>query len=433
MNKLLTFLSFLVLGSYVAMAQTPKSIVINPDNSVTFNAYFPKAEEVILKGTFIPRKNLVRTEVGALGKDGKIEMTKNGDYWTYTTPSLASEYYTYYYEVDDKREIDSRNPNKVRDIADTLNYFIIGDGIADDYMVHKVPHGTIKKVWYPSSLPGMDKRRMTVYLPPSYDANKQKRYPVLYLLHGSGGDENSWGDCGRAFQILDNLIAEGRCKPMIVVMPNGNVNLAAAPGEDPNNPNVEPSGNNTSSMLGKIEAVFVPDVVNYVDGHYRTINDKSGRAIAGLSLGGLQTLYVALNNPTKFDYIGLFSAQTTNALNDKRIGAMQKVGQAWNDLKSNLPFIGGGKVDKKIQSLTSEDLSIYDDTDGKLKALYNPNPPKLFYIAYGSDDFVKKLNDDLRKKLDFANLRYTYNGTDGGHTWDNWRKYLVDYLPRLFN
>ena len=279
MNKLLLYQCFSLLCALALQAQSPKSLVINPDNSVTFNAYFPKAEEVILKGTFIPRKNFVRTEAGTLGKDGKIEMTKNGDYWTYTTPSLASEYYTYYYEVDDKKEIDTQNPNKVRDIADTLNYFIIGNGIADDYTVRNVPHGKVKKVWYPSKLQGFDKRRMTVYLPPSYDPKKQKRFPVLYLLHGSGGDENSWGDCGRAFQILDNLIAEGRCKPMIVVMPNGNVNLAAAPGEDPNNPNVEPSGNNTGSMLGKIESMFIPDIVDYVDSHYRTIKTYGSKRV----------------------------------------------------------------------------------------------------------------------------------------------------------
>ena len=219
---------------------------------------------------------------------------------------------------------------------------------------------------------------------------------------------------------------------MIVVMPNGNVNLAAAPGEDPANPGVKPSANNMGSMLGKIESVFMSDVVDYIDSHFRTIADKEHRAIAGLSLGGLHTLFIALNNPDGFDYIGLFSAQTTNALNDGRISGMQKVGSAWNGLKSRLPFIGGGRVDRKISNLTSEELSVYEDMDSKLKRLYSPSP-KLFYIAVGKDDFVKKLNDDLRKKLDFGNMKYTYNETDGGHTWENWRKYLVDFLPRLFN
>lgn len=417
-------INFIVFGA----TQSP---VINPDNSVTFTLYAPDADEVILKGTFIPSKEYIKTDMGTLSKGGKIKMKKNGEYWTYTTEVLPSEFYTYYFEVDEKKTNDPNNPNKVRDIADTLNYFIIGKGIADDYTVHSVPHGTIKKVWYPSTLNGMKKRRMSIYLPNSYSTNTSKRFPVLYLLHGSGGDEDAWEGCGRAIQILDNLIAEGRCKPMIVVMPNGNAGLAAAPGSDPKNPNQKPSAMNTNSMLGQIETVFMDEVVDYVDENYRTVNDKAHRAIAGLSLGGLHTLFISMNNPTKFDYVGLFSAQTTNALNDTRIGSMQKIGEAWNELKSNLPFIGGGSVDRKISSLTSDDLSIYDDVDNKLQAQFS-TAPKLYYIAVGRDDFVKKLNDDLRLRLDAKGYKYHYNETDGGHTWENWRKYLVDFLPRLF-
>ena len=432
MNKFLISLFLIVSALAQAMAWEAEPVVINPDNSVTFNAIFPDAEEVTLKGSLLPRKNLIRTEAGSIGRDGKIEMTRKGEYWTCTSAPLSSDFYTYYYEVDGNRRIDSRNPERIRDVADTLNYFIIGNGIADEYMVRDVPHGMVKKVWYPSSLPEMKKRRMTLYLPAGYGTDRERRYPVLYLLHGAGGDEDAWDECGRAKEILDNMMAEGRCTPMIVVMPNGNASLAAAPGEDPANPDVEPSGNNPTSLLGKIETVFVPEIVDYVDSHYRTIDDKTGRAISGISLGGLQALYIALNNPTYFDYIGLFSAQTVNPLDDKRINAIQKVGQAWNDLKSSLPFIGGGKVDRKIQNLTSSDLRIYDDTDKKLNALYNPNPPALFYIAYGKDDFVKKLNEELCGKMDDHGFSYTLNLSAGGHTWSNWRKYLIDYLPRLF-
>ena len=432
MNKLLTLLITIMCSTLNFIVEGAiKSPVINPDNSVTFTLYAPNADEVILKGTFIPSKEYLRTDVGTLSKDGKIKMKKTGDNWTYTTDILPSEFYTYYFEVDENKVNDPNNPNKVRDIADTLNYFIIGNGIADDYVEHSVAHGTVKKVWYPSTLNGMKKRRMTIYLPKSYGINTQNRFPVLYLLHGSGGDEDAWEGCGRAIQILDNLIAEGRCKPMIVVMPNGNAGLAAAPGSDPKNPNQKPSAMNTNSMLGQIESVFMDEIVDYVDENYRTINDKAHRAIAGLSLGGLHTLFISMNNPTKFDYVGLFSAQTTNALNDKRIGSMQKLGEAWNELKSNLPFIGGGSVDRKISSLTSEDLSIYDDVDNKLKVQFS-TAPKLYYIAVGRDDFVKKLNDDLRLRLDAKGYKYHYNETDGGHTWENWRKYLVDFLPRLF-
>lgn len=413
----------------MASASSPRqSPVINEDNSVTFNLYAPDADEVTVKGSFMPRKSLV----GPLGKSGKLKMTKADDWWTATTEPLASELYTYSFEIDDDRIIyDPLNPSISRDIADSLSYFIITGGIADDYIEKKVPHGQIKKVWYPSNLQGMKKRRMTVYLPAGYSSNPTEHYPVLYLLHGSGGDEDAWTDGGRAAQILDNLMAEGRCKEMIVVMPNGNVNLAAAPGSDPRNPNVKPRANNTSSMMGKIEAVFMDDVVKYVDANFRTIPDKSHRAIAGLSLGGLHTLFISLNNPQSFDYVGLFSAQTTNGLGGKGGSSLQNVSEAWSDLKAALPFILGGKVDRAVTKYTSEDMHIYSDVDQKLKMQFSP-APKLYYIAVGKDDFVKKLNDDWRLKLHENDCQFHYNETDGGHTWENWRKYLVDFLPRLF-
>jgi len=428
MKRLLFLTLIFAISSILSFAiNNSASPVINPDNSVTFTYTNSDAEEVYVKGSFVPRKNIV----GPLGKSGKYEMIKEEDKWTFTTEPLASELYTYTFEVDEKEVRDPLNPKVTRDIADSLSYFVIKGGIADDYITKKVPHGTVKKVWYPSSLKGMNKRRMTVYLPAGYSSNKNKRYPVLYLLHGSGGDEDAWADGGRVVQILDNLIAEERCKPMIVVMPNGNVDLAAAPGADPQNPDVEPSANNTSSMLGDFESSFMDEIVKYVDNHYRTIPNKSQRAIAGLSLGGLHTLFISLNNPKAFDYVGLFSAQTTNALGNKSIGTMQKLGEAWKDLKESLPFIGGGKVDKAISKYTSYDLVIYSDVEKKLKEQF-ATPPKLYYVACGKDDFVKKLNDDWRLKLHSGGYDFIYNETDGGHTWENWRKYLVDFLPRLF-
>lgn len=406
------------------------SPIINADKSVTFSITVPDADEVILKGTCTPRKKAV-------------EMKQNGDTWTYTTDPLPSELYTYSFEIDEKKVLDPNNKNVIRDIADSLNYFIIGGGIADNYIRQNVPHGTVEKVWYPTKLKGMDKRRMTVYLPAEYKSHPQKKYPVLYLLHGSGGDENAWSDSGRAIEILDNMISAGKCAPMIVVMPNGNVNLAAAPGEDPDNPDAKPSANNTSSMLGNIESVFMDDVVSYVESHYRTKKDKAHRAIAGLSLGGLHTMFISLNNPDSFDYVGLFSAQTTNALdkvshkkeiNDSVTVKMQDFGRqienSWNDLKNKIPFISGSGLDKKVSKYISN-LSVYDDVDQKMKNQF-VNPPKLYYIAVGRDDFVKKLNDDLRNKMDAYEYKYYYNETDGGHTWENWRKYLVDFLPRIF-
>lgn len=411
------------------------SPVINKDSSVTFRFKDDAAEEVYLRGSFIPITVPINTPAGVFGKSGKYEMKRIGGYWTYTTKPLESELYTYYFEVDGERKNDPMNDLVLKDVNSYLNYFIICNGIADNYCDHDVPHGTVQKVWYNSSIPGMPKRRMTIYTPPQYDTNKKQSYPVLYLLHGSGGDENAWVDAGRAIQILDNLIAQKECVPMIVVMPNGIANQEAAAGENPYS-DEDASSMNIESMFGIIEKAFVPDIVNYVDAHYRTVKKKQGRAIAGLSLGGLHTLFITANNPDVFDYVGLFSAQTTNLMNDKKHGERtEKIANTVNQVAELFPFLKKGKLGKKITDLASSvsdgDLSIYEDLDSKLASQFK-EPPQLYYIAVGRDDFVKKLNDDLRLKLHQGGYNFHYNETDGGHSWENWRKNLVDFLPRLF-
>lgn len=410
-----------------AVAKYP---VINPDNSVSFSYVDSLAKKVYLIGSFVPKKKIL----GLFGKDGKYKMNREGNIWTFTTEPLGSELYTYNFEVDKKTIIDPLNPDKMRDVEDTLSFFIIRGGIGDDYSVGKGVHGKAEKVWYPTVLDDMDERRMTIYFPSEYflKKNKNRRYPVLYLLHGSGGDENAWPDDGRAIEILDNLIAQRRCKPMIVVMPNGNVNLAAAPGDDPENPDVIPTGNNMNSMFGKIEAAFMEDIVKFVDKKFRTIPSKSHRAIAGVSLGGMQTLFISLNNPDDFDYVGLFSAQTTNGLGNGSIHAIQKVGNAfinfWHDNRENQE---DDEDEKEFKEWASEGLVVYEDIDEKLKRQFS-TPPQLYYIACGEDDFLKKMNDKFRKQLEENNCQYVYYQTDGGHSWENWRKYLLDFLPRIF-
>lgn len=408
---------------------------IHSDHSVTFTFKAPQAKVVQVSGSMFSQYNQVKTPIGSFTRETKKKMRKQGEFWTYTTKPLVSDLYTYRFFVDETTiSLDSSNPNIVRDIDNELNYFIIPGGLADYYITQDVAHGKLVHAWYPSSLNGMKQRRMSVYLPPSYDLGNAA-YPVLYLLHGSGGDEDAWTGCGRVMQILDNLINKGLCHPMIVVMPNGNVTLAAAPGADPNNPHVQPSGNNIPSMFGKFEKLFVSEIVNFVDKNYRTIKSKDSRAIAGLSLGGLHTLYISLNNPDLFNYVGLFSAQTSNALNNKRINRIRGINNTWDDIKSILPIVSNRGLDNQISSLTeganNGDLEVYENLEEKLKSQF-ANPPKLYYIAVGKDDFTKKLNDDFRELLDSYGFQYYYNETDGGHTWDNWRRYLVDFAPRIF-
>ena len=273
-EKTYSAIAALLLSSYFcADAQNP--ITINGDNSVTITYIDSVAEQVEVQGTFFKKGNSIIPMAGMFSKDGKAKMTNIGNgVWTYTSQPLSSELYWYDFVVnEDSVRYDKRNRDTTRDIGTTYNYFIIKGGIGDNYTDSQTKKGTVKYVWYPSTLNGMTKRRMAVYLPYGYNSSS-RRYPVLYLLHGSGGDETAWSDCGRLSQIMDHLIADGTCEPMIVVMPNGNVELAAAPGDDPNNPNVEPSGNNVVSMFGKFEKSFVPEIVTYVDKNFRTIADK---------------------------------------------------------------------------------------------------------------------------------------------------------------
>src|SRR5574344_2169164 len=407
--------------------------IINQDNSVTFILIAPNAKNVELKGSFIPKTHKITTKAGVFGKDGSFKMNKDGAVWTYTTQPLTSELYTYSYEIDKFETIDPNNINLIRDVDKYLNYFIIDGGLGNYYKTTSVNHGDISKVWYPSSLNNMKRRRMSIYTPAGYNAKSSVSYPVLYLLHGSGGDENSWLESGRAACILDNLIAVGKIQPMIVVMPNGIADLEAAPGEGVDYQR-KPSAMNIESMLGKIENVFVNEIVKYVESTYQVKKDKNNRALAGLSLGGLHTLYISANHPDLFGYVGLFSAQTTNAITDKQIDKAEKLASSMDKLSSNV-FIKGTKFAKKLQNMsqriTSSDLDIYDNIVEKLKAQFDAKP-KLYYIAVGKDDFVKKLNDDFRKKLDTAGYKFYYNETYGSHSWENWRHYLVDFLPRLF-
>ena len=363
---------------------------INMGNTVTFRLSAPSFLTVTVEGDFLPSKT-IKTPMGDMQAPGDANLLKNENVWEYTTVPLASELYTYTFSVDGLKITDPSNVFQVRDIGSFSNYFIIGGGIADNYMVQDVPHGNVSKVWYSSPILGMQQRRMTVYTPPRYGENSQG-YPVLYLLHGAGGDENAWTDLGRATQIFDNLIAQGKMKPMIVVMPNGNGDQQAVPGEAPNSME-RPQFMRPGMMEGSIEKAF-PDVMTYVENNYRTINDKAHRAICGLSMGGFHSLYISARFPDKFDYVGLFSA----AINHQNKG---------------------------------DNTDVYEDLDSKL-AIQFQTAPKLYWVGIGTTDFLYKDNQEFLKKLDAKNYKYIYRESDGGHIWRNWRIYLTEFAPMLF-
>lgn len=361
------------------------------NQTVTFRLWAPNAKEVCVEADFF-EKQRQQTPLGEMEVAGRIPMQKDANgVWSYTTSMPNPELHTYCYYVDGMRMLDPNNVYMLRDIATYTNYFLVDGDLSQNYLVREVPHGTVAKVWYPSPTLGMERRRMTVYTPAGYEDSKES-YPVLYLLHGAGGDENAWSELGRAVQILDNLIAQGKAKPMIVVMPNGNGAQEAVPGEYPNSM-YKPSFMNSKTMEGSFEKAF-PDIMNYVESHYRTVNDKAHRAIAGLSMGGFHSLYISANYPDKFGYVGLFSA----AINRQAKG---------------------------------ENASIYENLEDKLAAQF-AEAPNLYFIAIGNKDFLYQDNVKYRQLLDNHGYKYEYMETDGGHEWRNWRKYLNHLLPELF-
>ncbi|MGX8683079.1 MAG: esterase [Bacteroidales bacterium] len=396
MKKTFLLLASLMLSIMSTMAQEAifdrndiTSPEVNADGSVTFRLYSPKAITVKVTGDFL--------------KSGAADLKQDSTgLWTYTSEPLEPEMYSYKYLVNGTEFLDPSNIYRSRDIASFTNIFIVSKDKADKgglYSVQEVPHGNVAKVWYDSPTLKMQ-RRMTVYTPAGYDDSK-KSYPVLYLFHGAGGDEDAWTTLGRAAQILDNLIAMGKAEPMIVVMPNGNMNAQAAAGEWSKGmykPSFTQHMNPPS--LATMEESF-PDIQNYVEKHYRVIKDKKHRAVAGLSMGGGHTFSVSKTYPERFDYIGLFSAAIVAGRNVNFMGVNKQT------------LDGDAELGRQIEALKK-------------------NNPKLYWIAIGNTDFLYNVNKAYREYLDEKGLKYEYFENEGGHIWRLWRIYLSMFAPRLF-
>ena len=358
---------------------TIESPVINEDGTVTFRYQAPKAVKVTVSGDFLPE-----------GTEAELKEGANG-IWEYTTDfKVTPEMYTYTFNVDGNTVLDLNNMWVNRDVATLKSAFIMPGGRADLYTVQDVPHGTVSRVWYDSPYAGFD-RRVSVYTPAGYDQNKKTKYPVLYVLHGIGGDEEAWLTQGRASQIIDNLIAQGKAEPMIVVFTNGNISEEAAPGENSTG-YTRPTMGLPKTMEGSFETSF-PEVVKFIDSNYRTIAKKESRAICGLSMGGFHTLYITLNYPDMFGYSGMFSAA---------IGVTER-----------------------------DSSPMYMDMDTKL-ATYFSKKPNLLWVGCGETDFLIQANRNFVQKLKDGNYPHTYYENDGGHIWRNWRVYLSDFVPLLF-
>ena len=393
MKRIITIAASLLWGAalFAQQAFGPGSGIVSPeinaDNTVTFRYYNPKAVTVQVSGDFLPTQKIsfmVEGREMTWDAPGRADLVEKNGLWTYTTAPLEGELYSYTLYVDGQKMMDPSNIYQNRDIATWTNIFTMSTEKGDKgwyYEVQDVPHGNVSKVWYDSPTLGMQ-RRMTVYTPAGYEKNTKKKYPVMYLLHGSGGDEDAWADLGRATQILDNLIAEGKAEPMIVVMPNGVYFNQAAPGAAVNM--FQPTmANSRSQSTAEVEASF-PDIIRYMEANYRVRKDMYGRAVAGLSMGGRQSAALSRKYPSMFGYVGMFSGVVPPTEDDKELAAVFAA------------------------------------------------KPKLYWIACGKTDGVMVNSLLLKEYCESKGYPVSFYESEGGHIWRNWREYLTIFAQKIF-
>ncbi|MBN2482081.1 MAG: esterase [Bacteroidales bacterium] len=369
-----------VLTCLEIQAQLRSAVVspeILPDNKVVFRLYAPEATNVSVNGEWMQ-----------MGEISELARNDTG-LWSVTIGPLKPEFYGYSLYVNGVQVLDPANSQIKRDGTRNASVLLVPGKESELYAVNDVPHGTVSKVWYDSPTLGLN-RRMYVYTPPGYETSTQS-YPVFYLLHGGGGDEDAWTTLGRANYILDNLIAQGKARPMIVVMTNGNPGQTAAPGHRPPMSAQQGAAGGMGNMM--FEESLVKDVIPYIESQYRVLTGKANRAVSGLSMGGLQTMNLTFNYPGTFDYIGVMSMGMTDM--------------------SNMGIQTDPNRDQKIEALKNAGY-------------------KLYWIACGVDDFLYESVITLRNKLDEHDFNYVYRESTGGHTWPNWRIYLSEFAPQLF-
>ena len=357
--------------------------IISPEiqaDSVTFRLKADYATVVKLSGSWLPNP-----------WTGTIDMTRGeNNVWEVKIPLPEPEIYTYNFVVDGVAVNDPQNVLVQRDGTRYLPMLIVPGERTENYC-EATRHGTVSHPWYHSNILGMD-RRLTVYTPYGYENNPKKKYPVLYLLHGAGGDEEAWISMGRTAQILDNLIEKGLAEPMIVVMPNGNANQAAA--RTLNIPE-KPMGNRWDReafekmseaerdliMNGYVRSLCT-EIVPFIEKNFRAIAKPASRAVAGLSMGGGHTISASILYPEMFDYICPLSA--AGQATPEQIAALKKAGV------------------------------------------------KLYFLACGNADFLFQGAEQLHATLNEQGLEHEYFVSEGGHTWANWRLYLNTFAPKLF-
>ena len=389
-------------GQRAGAPQGPRVVSpeILPDKKVTFRLLAPKAGTVVLNGNWEQGTNI------AMNKDDQ-------GIWSVTVGPLGEQLWGYSFNVDGLKVMDPGNGEYQRDGQRYDNLLMIA-GPASDAWTFKpdIPHGTMSAVWYPSKILKQPGRRMYVYTPPGYESGTAK-YPVFYLLHGGGGDEDAWTTMGRANIILDNMIAAGKAKPMIVVMPNGNatqtvsqgyaygptppVRAAVAPAPPPvqaaqgglgmgaPGAGAPPAPRPPQVYEGSYPHSLVAEIIPFIETHYRVLPGKDNRAIAGLSMGGGHTVQATNNNPDAFGWIGVWSA-------------------------------GGQDTPEFAAALT------------KVKNA----GVKHYWIGVGTTDFALKGSETLKTVAERVGLPMSYHTAPGAHFWFIWRQFLSEFSTMLF-
>jgi enterochelin esterase-like enzyme len=341
------------------------------DRRVTFRLRAPEAKAVTVSGDF--------------GKDA--EMTKAGDgSWSVTVGPLEPEMYVYYFTVDGVRLTDPNNPQvKIGYVTTTTTSLLTVPGDAPAfYDVQDVPHGEIRTLLYMSRSNGVT-RELNVYVPPGYDRDRNQRYPVLYLLHGFANDHHSWHRYGRANDILDNLLAQKKVEPFLVVMPLGYGGV----GVNGDGAGVQPTGD-VRGDTALYERDLLEDVIPTIERTFRTIPDRKHRAIVGFSMGGGQASRIGLRHLETFSRVGVMSAG-----------------------------MAGGSDTEPMKSLAADPAKANKSID-------------LLWIACGKEDAALKGATTLHQALDQAGIKHTFLETEGAHHWRVWRRYLRDLAPSLF-
>jgi enterochelin esterase-like enzyme len=341
---------------------------VRPDRRVTFRFAAPNAREVLLALEGSERRAMQKDEQGV---------------WTVTTAPLDPDLYGYSFIADGARMIDPLNSATKPNLLNLSSLLHVPGPASLPWEAGDVPRGIIHQHFYRSGIVG-DHRDFLVYTPPGYDASPGRSYPVLYLLHGFSDDTSAWTDVGRAHVILDNLIAQGKARPMLLVMPLG---YGAPELVSPGSVGMRDAALRRRSYERFRDALFT-EVMPAVETHYRVAKDRSARAIAGLSMGGAESLFVGLNALDRFAWIGAFST---------------------------------GGLDDNLDA-------VFPGLDVKAAA-----QPRLLWIACGTEDRLIETNRALRRWLTAKQVAHTAVETSGGHTWMLWRRNLAAFLPLLFS